>query len=52
MTAKDASALINGSTMSLALAVLAVDDAENIVRHADIGLAHSLEAMRCEPDAF
>lgn len=52
MTAKDASALINGSTTSLAVAVLAVADAENIVRHADIGLALSLEAMRCEPDAF
>ncbi len=52
MTAKDASALINGSTTSLAVAVIAVADAENIVRHADIGLALSLEAMRCEPDAF
>jgi len=52
MTAKDASALINGSTTSLAVAVLCVSDAENIVRHADIGLALSLEAMRCEPDAF
>ncbi|MFT5113841.1 MAG: histidine ammonia-lyase [Parasphingorhabdus sp.] len=52
LEAKDASALINGSTTSLALAVLAVADAENIARHADIGLALSLEAMRCEKDAF
>lgn len=50
--AKDASAMLNGSTVSLALAVLAVADAENVVRHADLGLALSLEAMRGEKDAF
>jgi histidine ammonia-lyase len=52
MTAKDASALLNGSTASLAVAVLAICDAEHVVRHADMGLALSLEAMRCEMDAF
>ncbi len=52
LLAKDASALINGSTVSLALAVLALWDAEHIAKHADIGLALSLEAMRCETDAF
>ncbi len=52
MQSKDASALINGSTVSLAVAVLATWDADQIARHADIGLALSLEAMRCEKDAF
>ncbi len=52
LEAKDASALLNGSTVSLAIAALAIVDAENIVRHADIGLALSLEAMRGEKDAF
>ncbi len=52
MQSKDASALINGSTVSLAVAVLALSDAEDIARNADIGLALSLEAMRCEADAF
>jgi len=50
--AKDASAMLNGSTVSLAIAVLAVADAENVMRHADLGLALSLEAMRGEKDAF
>ncbi len=52
LLAKDASALINGSTVSLALAVLALWDAQHIAKHADIGLSLSLEAMRCETDAF
>ena len=52
MLSKDASALINGSTVSLALATLAAWDANNIARHADVGLALSLEAMRGEKDAF
>ena len=50
--AKDASAMLNGSTVSLAVASLAVADAENSLRHADLGLALSLEAMRGEKDAF
>lgn len=50
--AKDASALINGSTVSLALGVLASEDARRLVKAADIGLALSLEAMRGELAAF
>ncbi len=50
--AKDASALINGSTVSLALGVLAMYDARRIVKTANISLALSLEAMRCELAAF
>jgi histidine ammonia-lyase len=49
---KDASALINGSTTSLALACVALEAAKGIVRAADVSLALSLEAMRCEPAAF
>ncbi len=50
--AKDASALINGSTVSLALAVLAAYDARNVLRNADVALALTCEAMRAEVNAF
>lgn len=50
--AKDASCLINGSTVSLALGVLAQEDARRILKHADIALALSLECMRGERAAF
>jgi histidine ammonia-lyase len=50
--AKDASALINGSTVSLAIAVLALYDAKRIRKSADIGMSLSLEAMRGELAAF
>jgi histidine ammonia-lyase len=50
--AKDASALINGSTVSLALAVLATHDARRILKAADIAMSLSLEAMRGELAAF
>jgi len=50
--AKDASALINGSTTSLALGALATHDARRILKHADIAMALSLEAMRGELAAF
>ena len=50
--AKDASALINGSTTSLALGVLAAHDARRLLKHADIAMALSLEAMRGELAAF
>ncbi len=50
--AKDASCLINGSTVSLALGVLAQEDAKRILKHADIALALSLECMRGELAAF
>ena len=52
MGAKDASALINGSTASLALGVLAVNDARRLLKQADIALCLSLEAMRGERAAF
>lgn len=50
--AKDASCLINGSTVSLALGVLALEDAKRILKHADIALALSLECLRGELAAF
>jgi histidine ammonia-lyase len=50
--AKDASCLINGSTVSLALGALAQEDAKRILKHADIALALSLECMRGELAAF
>jgi histidine ammonia-lyase len=50
--AKDASALINGSTVSLALAVLAAEDARRILKTADVALALTCEAMRAERSAF
>jgi len=50
--AKDASALLNGSTVSLAIAALATARARRLLKHADIALALSLEAMRGETAAF
>jgi histidine ammonia-lyase len=50
--AKDASALINGSTTSLALGALATSDARRTLKHADIAMCLSLEAMRGELAAF
>ncbi len=52
LQAKDASCLINGSTVSLAVAALALDDARRILKHADMGLALSLECLRGELAAF
>ncbi len=50
--AKDASALINGSTTSLALAALAAHDARRLLKTVDIALCLTLEAMRGELAAF
>ncbi|WP_210495768.1 HAL/PAL/TAL family ammonia-lyase [Microvirga antarctica] len=50
--AKDASALINGSTASLALGALATADARRLLKQADIAMCLSLEAMRGELAAF
>jgi histidine ammonia-lyase len=50
--AKDASALINGSTTSLALGALATHDARRLLKQADIAMSLSLEAMRGELAAF
>jgi histidine ammonia-lyase len=52
MGAKDASAIINGSTVSLAIGALAAEDAKRILKHADIALALTLEALRGERAAF
>ena len=52
LEAKDASALINGCTVSLAVAVLAAADARNLLMDACIGLGLTLEAMRAEMAAF
>ena len=52
MGAKDASAIINGSTVSLAVAALAAEDARRIAKHADIALCLPLEALRGELAAF
>ncbi len=52
LSAKDASCLINGSTVSLALAALALEDARRILTHADVSLAMSLECLRGELAAF
>ena len=50
--AKEGLALINGSTVSAAMAVLALYDAEKLAKNSEIGLAMSLEAMRGVSDAF
>lgn len=49
---KDVLAMINGSTISLASAILSLADAELLARTADITLALSLEAVRGETRAF
>ncbi len=45
LQAKEGLALTNGATVSAALAALALADAEHLVRHADIAVALSLEAI-------
>ncbi|MDB5729438.1 MAG: hutH2 [Noviherbaspirillum sp.] len=52
LKAKDASALINGCTVSLAVAVLAAHDARNLLADACVSLGLTLEAMRAEMSAF
>jgi histidine ammonia-lyase len=52
LKAKDASALINGCTVSLALAVLAAHDARQLLSDACVSLGLTLEAMRAEMSAF
>ncbi|OTP74097.1 HAL/PAL/TAL family ammonia-lyase [Caballeronia sordidicola] len=50
--AKDATALLNGSTASLAYAVVAAYDARVLLRSAVASLCLSLEALRCEVSCF
>jgi len=52
LEAKEALALVNGSTVSLAVAVLASHDANTCSETGDVALALSMEAMRCELAAF
>jgi histidine ammonia-lyase len=52
LKAKDASALINGCTVSLAVALLAAGDARNMLSDACLSLGLTLEAMRAEMAAF
>jgi histidine ammonia-lyase len=52
LKAKDASALINGCTASLAVAVLAAHDSRNLLTDACLSLGLTLEAMRAEMSAF
>lgn len=52
LKAKDASALINGCTVSLAVAVLAAHNARAMTADACLSLGLTLEAMRAEMSAF
>jgi len=52
LKAKDASALINGCTASLAVAVMAAEDARNLLTDACVSLGLTLEAMRAEMAGF
>jgi histidine ammonia-lyase len=50
--AKEALALINGSTFSAALAALVVRDAQNLLDHAELAVAMTLEGIRGFRDPF
>ncbi len=52
LEAKEGLALNNGATVSAAIAALAVYDAENLSRHAEIGAALTMEALLGFRDAF
>jgi histidine ammonia-lyase len=52
LKAKDASALINGCTATLAVAVLAAHDARNLLSDACLSLGLTLEAMRAEMSSY
>lgn len=52
LQAKEGLALNNGATVSAAIAALAIADAENLARHADLALALSMEAIRGKSSPF
>jgi histidine ammonia-lyase len=52
LQAKEGLALNNGATFSAALAALAVHDAENLIKSAEIALAMTVEGVRGYRDAF
>jgi histidine ammonia-lyase len=49
---KEALALVNGSTFSTALAALVLHDAQNLVDHAELAVAMTLEGIRGFRDPF
>jgi len=52
LQAKEGLALNNGATVSAALAALAMADAENLARHADLAVALTLEAICARSSPF
>ncbi|MDI6707569.1 MAG: histidine ammonia-lyase [Candidatus Thermoplasmatota archaeon] len=52
LQAKEGLALINGTSVMTAIAVLAVYDAENILKHSQVASAISLEALKGTDRAF
>jgi len=52
LQAKEALALTNGSTFSAALATLVVQDASNLLDHAELAVAMTLEGIRGFRDPF
>jgi histidine ammonia-lyase len=52
LRAKEALALLNGSTFSTALAALVVRDAQNLLDHAELAVAMTLEGIRGFRDPF
>jgi histidine ammonia-lyase len=52
LRAKEALALVNGSTFSAAIATLAVHDAQNLLDHAELATAMTLEGIRGFRDPF
>ena len=52
LRAKEALALINGSTFSAAIAALVVRDAQNLLDHAELASAMTLEGIRGFRDPF
>jgi histidine ammonia-lyase len=52
LQAKEALALMNGSTFSTAIATLVVRDAQNLLDHAELAVAMTLEGLRGFRDPF
>jgi histidine ammonia-lyase len=52
LQAKEALALLNGSTFSCAIAALVVKDAQNLLAHAELAAAMTLEGIRGFRDPF
>lgn len=52
LQAKEGLALNNGATVSAAIAALAIADAENLARHADLAVALTLEAICARSSPF